>query len=83
MEGYDVIVFFSPVTIRSFHQCFPNYDFSHTKVAAFGAMSAEEVKKLGWPLRISVPAPGVNSMLAGLENYFDSLEETMQKAALS
>ncbi|MGB0356803.1 MAG: uroporphyrinogen-III synthase [Cytophagales bacterium] len=73
LEGYDVIVFFSPVTIRSFHQCFPTYDFSQTKVAVLGEKAVEEANKLGWPLHIVVPALGVNSMLDGLENYFESV----------
>ena len=75
VEDYGIIVFFSPVTVRFFHQRFPAHDFGNTKVAVFGEKVVEEAKKLGWPLDIVAPVPGINSMLAGLQYYFENLLE--------
>ncbi len=66
---YDVLVFFTPVGIRSLKQNFPNFKQGNTRIAAFGHTTALTVKNLGYRLDIFAPNPQNPSMSGALDAY--------------
>ncbi|TXB60061.1 uroporphyrinogen-III synthase [Phaeodactylibacter luteus] len=66
---YDVLVFFSPLGIKSLYENFPDFKQNDTRLAIFGNSTGKEVEKQGLTINIKVPAPGVTSMATALELY--------------
>lgn len=66
---YDIIAFFSPSSIQSLYQNFPNFEQKNTRIAVFGSSTAKAVEDTGLTVNISAPAPGVPSMTMAIENY--------------
>ena len=66
---YDVLVFFSPVGIRSLKQNFPDFVQNETKIATFGSATAQAVKDAGLRLDIEAPVPEAPSMPAALDRF--------------
>ncbi len=69
LADYDIIVFFTPVGIRSLKQNFPNFKQANTRIAAFGHATATMVKNLGFRLDIFAPNPQNPSMTGALDAY--------------
>jgi uroporphyrinogen-III synthase len=69
LSEYDVLVFFTPVGIQSLKKNFPNFKQGPTRIAAFGHISAQMVKSLGYRLDIFAPDPQNPSMTAALDSY--------------
>lgn len=69
LEMYDVLVFFTPVGIRSLKQNFPGFKQGNTRIAAFGYSTAQTIKSLGYRLDIFAPNPQNPSMTAALDAY--------------
>jgi uroporphyrinogen-III synthase len=69
LDGYDVLVFFTPVGIRSLKQNFPGFRQGNTRIAAFGRTTALTVKTLGYRLDIFSPSPQNPSMSSALDSY--------------
>lgn len=69
LAGYDIIVFFTPVGIRSLKQNFPTFKQGNTRIAAFGHATAMTVKNLGYRLDIFAPNPQNPSMTGALDTY--------------
>jgi uroporphyrinogen-III synthase len=69
LAEYDILVFFTPVGIRSLKQNFPGFKQGNTRIAAFGHASAMMVKTLGFRLDIFAPNPQNPSMTGALDNY--------------
>lgn len=68
-DSYHVLVFFTPAGIRSLHENFPDWKQGDVKIAAFGASTQEEVKKLGYRLDIEAPTQECKSMTMALEKF--------------
>lgn len=66
---YDILVFFTPVGIKSLKQNFPNFKQGNTRIAAFGHTTALTVKNLGYRLDIFAPNPQNPSMTGALDVY--------------
>ena len=66
---YDILVFFTPVGIKSLKQNFPNFKQGNTRIAAFGYASAMMVKTLGFRLDLFAPNPQNPSMTGALDTY--------------
>lgn len=66
---YDIIAFFSPSSIQSLYQNFPEFEQKKTRIAAFGSTTAKAVEDMGLIVDIAAPAPGVPSMTMAIENY--------------
>ena len=67
---YDVLVFFSPATVKSLYDNFPDFVQNNTRLAAFGDSTQQAIHE--HPeliLDIEAPQPGMPSMLAALEDY--------------
>jgi uroporphyrinogen-III synthase len=69
LSEYDILVFFTPVGIKSLKQNFPNFKQGNTRIAAFGHASATMVKNLGYRLDIFAPNPKNPSMTGALDAY--------------
>ncbi len=73
--NYDLLVFYSPSSIKSLLQNFPDFEQKDTKIASFGASTAKAVKDAGLRLDIQAPMPKVPSMTMAIENFIDKNSE--------
>jgi uroporphyrinogen-III synthase len=69
LADFDILVFFTPVGIRSLKQNFPNFKQGDTRIAAFGHATAMMVKNLGLRLDVFAPNPQNPSMTGALDSY--------------
>ena len=66
---YDMLVFFSPLGIKSLFENFPDFKQNETRIAAYGQSTCDAVIEYGLILNVHAPAPNVPSMSMALENY--------------
>lgn len=69
LNDYDVLAFFTPAGINSLKHNFPNFKQGNTRIACFGAATANTLKKHGYRLDIYAPNPKNPSMSAALDEY--------------
>jgi uroporphyrinogen-III synthase len=74
--NYDVLVFFSPSGIKSLYKNFPKFQQNKTRIACFGATTAEAITKAGLKLDIYAPTPKAPSMTMALEQYIIEANKT-------
>lgn len=74
--NYDVLVFFSPSGIRSLLSNFPDFQQNETKIASFGATTAQAVKEAGLRLDLQVPTPKAPSMTMALDMFIRDMNKT-------
>ena len=73
--NYDILVFFTPVGIKSLMQNFPNFEQNETKIATFGPATAQAVRDAGLRLDVEAPIPEAPSMPAALERYISEFNK--------
>ncbi|MCR9286040.1 uroporphyrinogen-III synthase [Saprospiraceae bacterium] len=66
---YDVLVFFSPLGIKSLYDNFPGFKQNQTRIAVFGNSTSKAVVDRGLEINIKAPAPETPSMTMALEHY--------------
>lgn len=66
---YDVLVFFSPLGIKSLYENFPGFSQDETRMAVFGNSTCRAVEERGLKINIKAPAPETPSMTMALEKY--------------
>ncbi|MFO7620573.1 MAG: uroporphyrinogen-III synthase [Bacteroidales bacterium] len=66
---YDILVFYSPVGIKSLKENFPGFIQGEVKIAAFGPTTACAVEQEGLRLDINAPNPKAPSMTMALDEY--------------
>jgi uroporphyrinogen-III synthase len=66
---YDVLVFFSPLGIKSLYENFPDFSQDETRMAVFGTSTCRAVEERGLTINIQAPAPETPSMTMALEKY--------------
>lgn len=66
---YDVLVFFSPLGIKSLYENFPDFKQNDTRMAVFGNSTSRAVEERGLTINIKAPAPEAPSMTMALERY--------------
>ena len=69
LNEFDIIAFFTPAGINSLKQNFPNFKQGNTRIACFGAATANALKKHGYRLDIYAPNPKNPSMSGALDDY--------------
>lgn len=74
---YDVLVFFSPLGIKSLYENFPEFKQNDTRLAIFGNATHKAVEEKGLTVNIKAPAPETPSMTMALEKYLQ-LSNTSQ-----
>ncbi len=73
---YDILVFFSPLSLNSLYDNFPEFKQNKTRIAAFGKTTAQAVLDKGLTLDIEAPTPDSPSMTMAIERYIRrTLEE--------
>jgi uroporphyrinogen-III synthase len=73
VSGFDMLVFFSPIEIKSLLDNFPKFKQGKTVIATFGGATAEAVEKAGLNLQISAPTPEFPSMTSAIDAYLKKL----------
>ena len=66
---YDVLVFFTPMGIKSLCENFKNYNQNETRIAVFGQNTLKSVKDNGLIADIIAPTKDTPSMSMALEKY--------------
>ncbi len=66
---YDVLVFFSPLEIKSLYDNFPDFLQNDTRIAVYGNSTSKAVEERGLTINIKAPVPDVPSMTTALELY--------------
>jgi uroporphyrinogen-III synthase len=69
LNDYDVLAFFTPAGIASLKHNFPNFKQGDTRIACFGAATANALKNNGYRLDIYAPNPKNPSMSGALDDY--------------
>lgn len=66
---YDIIVFFSPSSVQSLFENFPDFKQNDTRLAAFGPTTHQAILDRGLLLDIAAPTPEAPSMTMAVEQY--------------
>lgn len=66
---YDVLVFFSPLAIKSLFDNFPDFKQNNTRIAVFGDSTLKAAEDAGLYINIKAPTPEFVSMTMALEAY--------------
>ncbi|HLP33565.1 MAG TPA: uroporphyrinogen-III synthase [Bacteroidia bacterium] len=66
---YDILVFFSPVDIKSLFDNFPHFEQDNTRIAAFGAATGKAIEDAKLLTNIIAPTKEAPSMVMALEQY--------------
>jgi len=66
---YDMIVFFSPLGLKSLYENFPKFEQKNTRLAVFGPATAKCMEDYGLRIDIHAPAPESPSMTMAIEKY--------------
>ena len=69
LEGYDMMIFFSPAGIVSLKENLPNFVQGDTQIACFGPTTAAAIKEAGLRLDLEAPTAEAPSMTMALEQY--------------
>ncbi|MBS1763888.1 MAG: uroporphyrinogen-III synthase [Bacteroidetes bacterium] len=69
INAFDMIVFFSPSGVQSLMKNFPKYKQSNTRIATFGATTAQTAKDAKLKVEIMAPVPEAPSMTMAIEQY--------------
>jgi uroporphyrinogen-III synthase len=66
---YDIIVFFSPSSVQSLFENFPDFEQKETRLAAFGPATQQALLDRNLILDIVAPTPEAPSMTMAVEQY--------------
>ncbi len=66
---YDMLVFFSPLAVKSLYDNFPEFKQNETRLAAFGNSTAQQIIDRGLLLNINAPNPETPSMHMAILKY--------------
>lgn len=69
LANYDVVVFYSPIGIKSLFQNYPGFVQGDLKIGCFGPTTAKAVKDAGLRLDLHAPTPESPSMAFALEQF--------------
>lgn len=75
IQGYDMLIFFSPAGIKSLFKNFPDFRQNSTLIAAFGPTTANAVNEAGLKLDISAPTKTAPSMTMAIEQYIQKMNK--------
>ncbi|MFW5821167.1 MAG: uroporphyrinogen-III synthase [Bacteroidota bacterium] len=77
--NYDILVFYSPSGIKSLFQNFPDFKQKNTKIASWGARTAEAAEEAGLILDIKAPLPDAPSMTMAIEKFIKDFNKNGKK----
>ncbi len=70
---YDMIIFFSPVGIKSLFYNFPDFEQDDRRIGGFGTVTQDAIRDSGLRLDILAPTPQAPSMAQAIENYIKTI----------
>lgn len=73
--NYDILVFFSPLDVKSLIRNFPKFKQNNTRIAAFGPTVSKAVNSAHLRLDIMAPMPGAPSMPMVLAQYLKKVNK--------
>ncbi len=68
---YDILVFFSPLGIKSLYDNFPDFKQNDTRIAVFGNSTSKAVTDRDLIIDIKAPMPEIPSMTMALRKYLE------------
>ncbi len=66
---YDMLAFFSPQSLSSLFENFPDFVQEETRIAAFGKSTCQSVSDYKLRLDVAAPQPDAPSMPGAIEKY--------------
>ena len=69
LDGYDMMIFFSPSGIVSLEENLPEFNQGDMQIACFGPATAAAIKEAGLRLDLEAPTAEAPSMTMALEQY--------------
>lgn len=72
INDYDIIVFYSPIEVKSLKENFPKFEQDGTVIATFGPATAKAVSTAKLKAEIQAPTPEAPSIKMALENFLKS-----------
>ena len=69
IEGYDMVVFFSPAGVKSLYKNFPEFKQNHTFIGAFGPTTIKAVKDSGLKVDVVAPTKTALSMTVAIDQF--------------
>ncbi|GGG77481.1 uroporphyrinogen III methyltransferase [Parapedobacter pyrenivorans] len=72
---YDIIVFFSPSSVQSLFENFPDFKQNDTRLAAFGPTTHQAILDRELLLDIAAPTPEAPSMTMAVEQYIKAVNK--------
>ncbi|MBR3984139.1 MAG: uroporphyrinogen-III synthase [Bacteroidaceae bacterium] len=69
LDGYDMMIFFSPAGIVSLKENLPEFNQGDMQIACFGPATAAAIKEAGLRLDLEAPTAEAPSMTMALEQY--------------
>ncbi len=69
IDGYDMIIFFSPTGIHSLYHSFPKFKQGKLKIGAYGKTTADAILEKGLHLHLMAPLPHSPTVIVALEHY--------------
>ena len=73
--AYDLIVFFSPLSVQTLFDHNPLFKQNGTMIGAFGPTTSKAVEECGLRLDIKAPAPNAPSMVSALEHFLTTIRK--------
>ncbi len=74
---YDMIVFFSPLGLKSLYTNFPEFKQNETRIAVFGPTTAKTATDYELRLDVEAPQPGLPSMTMAIESYIKNARKQL------
>jgi len=75
LDGYDMMIFFSPSGIVSLKENLPNFDQGDMRIGCFGPATAAAIKEAGLRLDLEAPTAEAPSMTMALEQYLTKVNK--------
>jgi uroporphyrinogen-III synthase len=76
---YDMLVFYSPLGIKSLFQNFPDFKQNDTIIAAFGPATKKAIKEAKLTLNVEAPTKKAPSMTKAIADYIEEQEKNLKK----
>lgn len=81
IKDFDLLVFFSPIGIKSLKQNYPKFKQNDTLIAAYGHTTWSAVVEADLNLNIQAPTPAAPSMIQALDDFITSYHRQLKNAA--
>ncbi len=83
IKKYDMLVFFSPMGIKSLFKNWPNYEQKKQIIATFGENTTKEATESGLTVNITAPTPTAPSMAAAIEQFLTEQKKRKRSTSAS